>query len=115
MAKGKDAPTQHASEEVQARDDAEDRCATFGRDDREDHAARETIVKAKKEQKSRCSTQQQWIALTSLRLLFLDSSLLIVFGVYCFLMWVEHVHENYLIPQSEAAKWTLDRVTKEMT
>ena len=54
-------------------------------------------------------------ALTLLRMLVLDASLLLVVGMFCFLVWVEHVHEHFLIPQIDAAKWTLDRATKEMT
>lgn len=60
-------------------------------------------------------SSKQRIILTFLRFLFIDSSLLFVLGISCFLMWVEHVHKTYLVPQLDAAEWTKSRASKEMT
>lgn len=53
---------------------------------------------------------------TVIRTLLLDSPLLLVFGIYMGVMWVHHVHDNYLVPQMAAAKWEEDeRDATEMT
>jgi hypothetical protein len=52
---------------------------------------------------------------TAMRTLLLESPLMIVLGLYMFLVWVHHVHDNYLEPQMDAAVWNEDRAFKEMT
>jgi hypothetical protein len=52
---------------------------------------------------------------TAIRNLLLEYPLMIVLGLYMFLVWLHHVHDNYLQPQMEAAVWNKDRALKEMT
>jgi hypothetical protein len=52
---------------------------------------------------------------TAIRTLLLEFPLVIVLGLYMFLVWVHHVHDNYLKPQMEAAVWNKERALKEMT
>lgn len=49
---------------------------------------------------------------TLLRVILLDSPLMLIVGVCMFLFWVHHVHDNYLAPQIKAAEWTDERATE---
>ena len=49
------------------------------------------------------------------RLLFLDSPMVFVFGTFMFLVWVHYVHDEYLVKQMEAARWTFERDTTDAT
>lgn len=50
-----------------------------------------------------------------LPILLLDAPLLLILGIYCFLMWVAHVHNSYLLPQMKAVEWTEEWALREMT
>lgn len=62
------------------------------------------------------STQNRRVLLAPVfRILVLDVPLLFTLGIYCFLMWVDHVKENHLIPQLDAVEWTEERASQEST
>lgn len=50
--------------------------------------------------------------LTLLRFVLLDSPLMLIVGGCLFLFWVNHVHDNYLVPQIKAAEFTEERATE---
>jgi hypothetical protein len=69
----------------------------------------------KKASPPRPPSKSRFVLGTVLRTLVLDSPLLLIFGTYMFLVWVHHVHDNYLKPQMDAAVFDQDRAFKEMT
>lgn len=52
---------------------------------------------------------------TLLRVLLLDSPLILIVSLYMTLSWVHYVHDNYLSKQIDAAHWTSERKETDMT
>jgi hypothetical protein len=77
-------------------------------------AVSEPLVE-KKASPPRPPSKIRFVLGTAMRTFLLDSPLLLIFGTYMFLVWVHHVHDNYLKPQVDAAVWDEERALKEMT
>lgn len=52
---------------------------------------------------------------TLLRVFFLDLPVMLLVGGCMFLFWIGYVHDNYLVLQLEAARWTEERMETDMT